>query len=628
MTSQQSLLGLQMNQPPPQGWSIPTELPSLRGTTRLSLDTECTGKNVFTDKPVGISISYRQENQVIDHYFPFGHSEGNMDFERVQRWAEGELPGKEVVFCHAKFDLHMMRNGLGLDLEKIGVKPSDIQFNEALLDDSRGVKLGLEHLCRKYLGHGKEELDGDKNRMADHPSWVVEGYAKGDSRYTLLIDEKTQPLLAAEGLERVRALEDSIIYAVLEVERNGCRLDVEKLERWRHQVRQEYEALVWDIYKQLGIKVNPNGPEDMLRLFKQLNLEPPPATKNIRAFSVAELEAYKHPIINLVIEARRRSSLLSKFLDKYHEGLDGDILRGQFHQLKSAQEEGEKGEVSRGTVTGRFSASGGGANSGYSFNPQQVIKPKKQKQELGDKYIIRELFVPEPGAKFFSADASQIEYRLAAALSGSKTIIKAYQDDPNMDYHELFLQHIARYKPGWDDRTKTKNFDFGYIYGSSDETTALTIDSTLSEAAELKRICRQVFPEAPVFLKKCSWQAENEGFVQTIFNRRSRFGKGRHENYHAAINRVIQGSAADIFKVTLKAMYDNRHELGISKLRQVVHDELDGDCEPTFECYQRIQNFLNEQRVGLSVPITWNLKLGPNWANCKDIKEMEAGLPL
>ncbi len=618
-------------------WKVPTseDLPFLNGVTRIAMDSENSGKNPFEDYVCGVSIAWRDPERLDlkTLYVPVDHSEGNLDPDIAMRWLEYVLPGKEVVFANGKYDIQIMRTGsrkrgrFWLDLEALGAKPRDVAFPAALLDDSPYIDLSLEGIARKYVGRGKLEFDGDKNCMPDYPSWMVGPYAQGDAGVTLEADEAMTSLIADQGLDQVLELENSIIYAVCEIERNGCRVDVEKLEKWREEIRREYEQIIFQIRNMTGHMINPASADDMAKLFALLSLTPPekvekratkkkqavaPKKESKRTYEVGELLAFKNPVMNLVVEARRRESLLSKFLDKYHDGLQGDLLRAQFHQLKTAKSEEDKSEgKTKGTGWGRFSSSGGGdLRSGYTFNAQQVIRPDKQVAELGDNHIIRELFIPQDGMEYGSADAKQIEYRLFAALAKAKAVIEAYRNDPRTDYHQFVHDRLLPFRPDID-RTTVKNTNFGFAYGASPRTTAQTAGISIKEAEAIIEYCKTLLPERDPFLNKCSFEAEHRGFVTTVLGRRARFKKD--DSFYKAVNRVIQGSAADLFKLALRDLYKERKTLGITSLRQIVHDEFNFDKEPGEVYSKRILEFLDQQRFPLEIPITWELKTGRNW---------------
>ena len=600
-------------------WKVPEELPDLSGVERLSLDTETTGRNPFKDQPVGVSLCYPTDAGPRTLYAPFGHSDGNMDPERVRNWLEWNLTGKEVLFTNAKFDIAILKNW-GLDLEELGVRPRDIAFNAALLDDNRRAGLDLETLARTYTDVRKVEFNGDMNRMAEYPSWVVGEYAEGDALATYMVDEATRSLVAREGMTDLLDLENDLIYFVCEIERNGARIDVEKLERWRVEVRDTYELILMTLSKQVGFMIQPGSGEHMLRLFKKFGLTVPPKghrkgkkkdepeeeKQGKRSFTEEELLSLKHPAINQVVALRQLESLLSKFLDKFHDGLDGDLLRSQFHQLKSDD---------YGTISGRFSSSGGGDSfRGYSYNAQQTIKPQLQIKTTGDRWIVRELFIPQEGAEYFACDASQIEYRLFGHFTNATKVVRAYREDPKTDFHQMTMDMILPHKPDID-RDTAKNTSFSRLYGAQAPTFAATAGITVKEAELVLKVYDTIFPEAKTFADRTQNDAKVRGFVSTILARRARFGT--HDRFHSAVNRVIQGSAADLMKLKLRRIYRERETLGILKLRQTVHDEQTGDKDPDPKYTKLIEECFAVQEIPLRVPIIWEMKTGQNWRQCK-----------
>lgn len=599
-------------------WQLPRELPDLAGVPVLSLDTETNGKNPFKSVPVGVSIAYRTDT-LNKMYLPFGHAEGNLDPERVRNWLEWNLTGKEVLFANAKFDIHVLRNW-GLDVEELGVKPRDVAFNAALLDDNRRAGLDLDTLGMTYVGEGKSSPPGNMDRIAEMPSWLVAPYAEQDARLTLLIDEASQPLLRREGLGKVLSCENDLIYFVCEIERNGSRIDVETLERWRKEVRAEYEACIMRVHRQVGFIVQPGSGDSLRRLFHQLGIQPPARGKRKGKkleeeaapgakvnYTEVELLTLQHPVMTDVVMARRCESLLSKFLDKFHDALEGgDLLRSQYHQLKSDE---------FGTIAGRFSSSGGGRDSdGYSFNAQQTIKPDLQLATTGDRWIVRALFNAIPGFQYWACDASQIEYRLFAHFSGAPRIVKAYNDDPKADFHQLVLNMVKTFRPDVT-RGTIKNTSFGRLYGAGEDQIAATAGLAKSEAKEFLRLYDRIFPEAKDLANSLQGEARSRGFVSTLLGRRARFGTG--EKIHSAVNRVIQGSAADLMKLKLKRVYDERKTLGITQLRMMIHDEQTGDKDPDPKYTKLIQECFNVQEIPLKVPILWELNTGDNWRECK-----------
>jgi DNA polymerase-1 len=589
--------------------------PDLLHVRHMALDCETDGKNVFKNKPVGVSIAFRTEGASIKKYYlPFGHISGNLDPDKVRSYLNAELVGKEIVFANAKFDIHMLRN-FGVDLEALGVKPRDVAFGAALLDDNRRAGLDLDSLSKQFSPIQKMKFNGDMNRMANYPAELVAAYARQDAEVTLLCEEGMQPAIEQQGLGTVLELENDLIYYVCEIERNGARLDIETLERWRAEVRNEYEQIMRSLYAETWFLINPNSGDSLERLCHTIGINLPAlkTTKGKSSFTGVELESMKHPLIKKVVRARRLESLLSKFLDKFHEGLDGDVIRSQFHQLKSDE---------FGTISGRFSSSGGGDSaSGYDHNAQQVIKVSKQRKELGDHHIIRELFIPDDGAEYWACDASQIEYRLFGHFAAAPNVIKAYAENPNTDFHQLVTDMVQPYAPGAI-RDDIKNVNFARLYVAGINKIAAMLGTKRNAAEEFLRKYDRIFPEAAAFSSAMIRQAETQGYVTTLLGRRARFDLRNHNQpkgakLHSACNRVIQGSAADIMKLKLRRLYRERKTLGITKLRQMVHDEQCGDKDPDPKYTKLIQECFNEQEMKLKIPILWDLKTGRNWRECK-----------
>lgn len=591
---------------PAGGWKPPAVLPDLSEITRIGFDTETTGKNPFKDVPVGFSIAWRTDS-LNKLYLPVGHSEGNLDRDVVKSWLAANLRRKHIVGSNTKFDVHMCKNW-GLDLEALEVKTGDIAFNGALLVDKRGAGLGLDTLGTLYVGRGKMPFQGDMNRMADYPSWMVAPYAEEDAGLALEVEESTLPLLSREGLMRVLALEEDLVYFVCEIERNGCRVNVPKLELWRREVRDEYEALAMELYRKSGMLVNPNSGDSIMDFLKVIGVEPPEAktASGKTSFSESLLLGLKDPYVEKLVNMRRLESLLSKYLDKFHDGLEGDLLRSQFHQLKSDE---------FGTISGRFSSSGGGDTArGYNFNAQQVITADKQQKDMGDHHIIRELIVPDNGFEFWACDAAQIEYRLFGHFSNAPKIIEAYRNDPTTNFHKLVMAMIVPFVPDIPYK-HVKNVNFARLYGAGLHKIALMLGVSDEKAAEYLTPYDRVFPEAKSLGKRYMDEAKDRGYVSTILGRRARLGP--HDKIHSAVNRVIQGTAADIMKMKLRRVYRERKTLGIHKLRQTVHDEQCGDKDPDPKYTALIQECFNEQEANLNVPILWDLATGTNWKECK-----------
>jgi DNA polymerase-1 len=605
-------------------WQPPRTLPSLQGVKRISWDCETSGLNPFSDRAVGFSLALRRGGDVEQHYLPVGHSEGNLPLALVQEWAARELPGKDVVFANAKFDVHFALRA-GIDFEAIGVRPHDVAFKDALLDDERVAGHGLDQMAARYCGEGKMPFPGA--HMDAMPSWRVAPYAMHDARVTLLVDEATDPLIREQGLERVLALEDALIYCTCHIERVGSRIDVEKLDRWRREAHQALEGCLWQLHSMTGLQINPTSPEDLMRLCRQTGVPIPKERTGATARhpqgqvsftdEVVERLAAGNPAFAVALRARRVKSLLVKFLDKFWDSLDGDVLRAQYHQMKTDDESG--------TVSGRYSSAGGGAeDNGYSFNAQQTIKPSAQKKDGTDRWTIRRLFIPADGMRYFAVDAKQIEYRLFGHFAGAQRIIDAYNNDELTDMHQVATDIAAQHAPqmaaqwGAKFRDHVKNVNFARLYGARPKKIASMLGITERDAEAFVAVLDKVFPEAAPYLRRKAAEAEQRGFVTTLLGRRARFtSEQNRRGTHSAVNRVIQGTAADLMKLKMLRVYNERKTLGITAIRQTIHDELDGDVLPDPVYERRMAECFAVQEVKLKVPLAWSLALADNWLEAK-----------
>lgn len=625
----------------PEGWK-PDELPTNLPDT-LGYDTETDGLRWFRgDRPIGLSIYHPDLGK---RYFPWGHiGGGNIPEEQVKRWAQTELKGKTLIGLNTKFDIHMTREW-GVNLEAQGCRPTDVSHYAALLDDQR-LKFSLDALTKDYLGREKVGKDLDTKRMADYHAAEVAARAGQDAQDVWDLREKMWPLLDAEGLQVVRQLEDDIIYAVCEMERNGAPIDVPLLDKWVVDSEQEMLRLLWKVSREVGFSVNPDSTKDMERLFEALGIPITTRTAKGRgSFTDAVLKALDHPVLQMLRKAGKLASLRSKYLVPYQKQVreNNGILRYNFHQLRSDD---------AGTVSGRFSST--------DTNVQQVMGVDRWIESFGSEdYIIRKLFIPLMGRLWLSADAKQIEYRGFAHYANSPKINKAYEDNPDLSFHKYTHEQVLRPRIPSLIYKKAKDLNFAYIYGAGlikraimmgyiteaqgneirmDVLRQRKLDNSyrqehhplLKETVEIGRIYDAEIPEVKPLLERAKTLAEQRGYVKTILGRRSRFPfitvdspwgpKKVRVRVHKALNAIIQGTAADINKIKLKELHEARNYTGFT-MRMTVHDEVCGDV-PNEEAANKVAHILNYQSVDTRVPILWDTGVGPNWADVdKEIKE-------
>jgi DNA polymerase I len=604
------------------GWIAPAELPDLSGypdDAKFGFDTEYSSGSVFQAKLAGMSICTPDRKK---YFLPINfRGGGNLDENSVRRWAKSQLAGKHLCILNAKGDNEVMYNW-GVNFEEIGVKLHDPAFKAALINENR-YKFNLNILLEELCGRSKAEIPGEKRDISDMAASEVGPYAEQDAEDHLDIDLAQQSTIDSEDLNKVCDLEDQLIYATGAMERKAARIDRPKLELWVHQVEMVHQDTILEIHRTTGMKVNPNSVKDLAKIFNFLNLPVPRREEELggeETFEEEYLSRVDHPTIRMIIAARKLASLNSKYLKKYLKNLDhNNILRYNLHQLRNDD---------FGTVTGRYASA---APKEGGINVQQVMKVESQLEEESiAQWIVRELFIPDDGQDYCSADASQIEFRWFAHYSESTRLIQEYNADPTMDFHQLVANMLGQ------KRKDAKHNNFGKLYTMGVPKLARklglgcncgcdankqwnkaehTPSCPIHKAFAISKEYDEKFPEAKELSNKAMKVAKTRGFVRSIMGGRRRYPTG--ERLHSALNAIIQRTAAETLKVKLLETYRNRNFLAIS-LRATVHDELDADIgkDPIFK--QRFKELLEapDQRIPCRVPLLWDVETGRNWREC------------
>lgn len=593
-----SLFAALHEEPRDSNWQ-PDPLPSLDGIKDIEIDCETDGLEWHNDhRPIGIGIHSAKGSQ----YIPWGHKGGgNLDENQCREWARRELRNKHITNLNTRFDIHHLYQW-GIDLEAQGCTVSDVSHYAALLDDHRR-RFSLDKLAQDYLGIEKIGKELDATRMAEYHASQVAPRAIGDVEIVHKLKEVMWPQLDSQNLQRVRQLEDDVIFPVCEMERNAAPLDAALLESWVKESEQEYIRCLYQVSRDLGFSVEPKT-KDWVRVFEKLKLPIEHRTdKGAPSFTDDILKHIDHPVVQQLRRASKLTSLRSKFLVPYHTALTEDHkLRYALHQLRVDN---------YGTVRGRFSSS--------NKNIQQVPAVEKQKAIFGDAYIVRQLFRSELGV-FLAADAKQIEYRIFAHYAESPKILEAYQKDPETSYHKFVWDMVKPYKSDITYKA-VKNLNFAKVYGAGKNKIAAMLELPRAESDKFVSDYDRAFPEIPRLASAAISLAEQQGYVETIVGRRARFPHGLKS--HTALNAIIQGSAADINKMKIVDLHRERKSTGFI-MRFTVHDELCGDC-PDRACYDKVKTILNEQSIDLHVPILWDVQVGPNWGEQSDLKESTFG---
>lgn len=451
----------------------------------------------------------------------------------------------------------------------------------------------LAHLCHHYLNcRLKESLVG------------VEAAAQRAAVSLALLEPLTKEL-KANNLEAVyNQIELPLSYVLARMELNGVKIDKKKLFALAAKLKAELAALAEQIFTLTGEEFNLNSPQQLAKvLFTKLKLKPVKKTKATAAYatdiSVLTKLAPEHPVVPLLIKYRE----LAKLKNSYVDGLSKLInpKTGKLHTTFNQTV----------TATGRLSSS----------NPNLQNIPVRT--PLGQE--IREAFVPtQPDEKLLIADYSQIELRLMAHLSNDETLIAAFWQ--NKDVHtatacEVFHLKPSEVTPEW--RRRAKAINFGIIYGISSYGLAEQLQITPEEAKLYIESYFNRYPKVKEFIEKTIAQAYKDGFVTTMFGRRRPLPELHSSNYNersfgerAAVNAVLQGSAADIIKIAMinidRFLLQERL---LSRLILQVHDELVLEVTPLEQDYvQGKVVALMEKVCSLIVPLKVDAELKTNWA--------------
>lgn len=639
---------------PDTGWTVPKEFPRLDSASVICLDTETYDPELLERGPgwargvghiVGVSIA------VPDHpgwYFPVRHTiqpETNMDPEKVFRWLADSLGGEQPkVGANLLYDIGWLSE------EGVAVNGPlfDVQFAEALLDE--GAEVNLEALSQRYLGMGKvtEQVyqwcadfyggnaDGKQRKnLWRAPPCLVGPYAIGDVELPLRVLERQWPQLEREGLLPLFEMENGLIPLLVAMRREGVSVDLARAEQTRDQLSLKAREGEKRLRELVGFDVNVNAGDSLAKAFNKLGLPYGKTATGKPSFTKDFLSGLDHPLAREIMEVRKCEKLRGTFIESYiiNSNINGKVY-GQFHSLRGD---------SNGTRSGRMASS----------TPNLQNLPSRD-EELAP--LVRGIFVPDAGhSRWVKIDYSQIEYRFMihfAVGAGSDEARRLFNEHPDTDYHEMALDLVAP-AAGWNISTKElrklrrkpiKNINFGLIYGMGVDKLSRSLGLSAKEGRELFAAYHRGVPFAKPTMEAASNEAEATGTVHTILGRKSRFdlweprawgagdngalpydkailkwGNIRRAYTHKALNRRLQGSAADLMKMAMYRCWRDGvfDHTGVPRL--TVHDELDfSDPGGRADAFAEMRHVM-ETAVPLSIPVRADADVGPDWGHCTPV---------
>ncbi len=579
----------------------------LAGAERLAVDTETTSTQPMWAEPVGISLS-RQGGRAF--YLPLAGPLGGktLGAALVRQKLSALLadPHTEKVGQNLKYDMIVLENA-GLPLR--GPMFDTMLAAYVLQADRPSFKLDalaaemLNHDCipiEQLLGRGKNQ-----RKMNEVPVGDVAIYAAEDADVSLRLSDVLRARLEEEELtELFEKIEMALLPVLVDMEREGIRVDPEELKRQEARLAAQADQLRQRVLQAAGVNFNVDSPKQLAEvLFHRLALPVLRRTKTGPSTDSAVLTelAVLHEVPALILDYRQVSKLLSTYLKALGECIHPRTGRvhTSFHQT--------------GTATGRLSSS----------DPNLQNIPVRT--DLGRQ--IRAAFVASRGNVLLSADYSQVELRILAHLCEDETLLAAFHAD--QDIHRIVAAEVFGVKVSQvtaDQRARAKTVNFGIIYGQTAYGLSQTLRIPRGEAQQFIDSYRARFPKIGQFLQACVDQAKANGYVETLAGRRRRISGFDSSNpqrralaERLAINSVVQGSAADLIKIAMINIHCRlKAERRPARMLLQIHDEL--LFETPREAAEADGLIIREEMtraMSLKVPLKVDLGVGPNWRDAK-----------
>lgn len=572
----------------------------LQDASSFTIDLETTGKEPMYAGLVGLSFSYEPGKA---YYVPVGHRLGsqlpmNHVLERLKPLIEDTKISK--VAQNGKYDMMV--------LAEYGIELRNLSFDTMLAAYLLGEKaLGLKPLAFNKLGVEMTPITdligtGAKQTSMDYAAIEPAAkYACADADITGRLAGLFEGELREQGLWQLFAeLEMPLVPVLLDMERNGVALDKESLWAMSQSLGDRVKELEDQIYDCTGYSFNINSPKQLGSiLFEEIRLPGGRRTKSGYSTDAAVLERLKgtHPVIELLVEYRQLMKLKSTYIDVLPAIINPKTGRvhTNFNQT--------------GTSTGRLSSS----------DPNLQNIPIRG--ELGQQ--VRRAFIASDGFLLLSGDYSQIDLRVMAHLSQDAHLLDAFHHDE--DIHTATASQVFDVPAAevtTDMRRVAKTVNFGVIYGMSGYGLVQATTLSREEASRFIDTYFEKHSGVKAYIEATKSQARDRGYVETVLCRRryipdinSSNGQVRAAAERMAINMPVQGTAADIIKL---AMIDIKREMdrqGLkAKMILQVHDELVFEVpQEEIELMKGLVAEIMPNALKLSVPLTVEVKTGPNW---------------
>ena len=578
-------------------------LQNLQNQSSVCFDTETTGLNALHAELVGISFSY-EKGKGFYVPFPENQEEAQSLIEKFTPFFENE--NIEKIGQNLKYDLKILSN---YNI-KVEGKLFDTMIAHYLINPD--MRHNMDILAETYLKYSPKSIEtliGKKGKnqksMRDIELEEIKEYAVEDADVTLQLKEIFTLELDKTGTKKLfEEIEIPLVKVLADMEKEGIRVDVDFLKSLSKTLDDDIKILEANIFETAGEKFNLASPKQLGDiLFDKLKIGglKQKKTKTGQYATGEEILSYlatENPIVKDILDWRQLVKLQNTYVEALPNQVDKITNRIHTDYMQTV------------AATGRLSSN--------NPNLQNIpIRTERGRQ-------IRKAFVArDENYTIVSADYSQIELRIIAALSGEENMIKAFQN--HEDIHKstaskvfnVPLEEVTR-----EQRSHAKTVNFGIIYGVSAFGLSNQTSLSRSESAALIDAYYKTYPRLKSYIQEQIEFARENGYVQTILGRRRYLKDINSQNAivrggaeRNAVNAPIQGSAADIIKIAMI----NIHEKLISgnwksKMLLQVHDELVFDVHNSeLEKIQPMIKSEMEQAFKLDVPLEVDLGTGKDW---------------
>jgi len=604
-------------------WIEPEEYPDLRPYDEIAIDLETrdpdlktmgSGSVIGNGEVVGIAVAVPGRK----YYFPIAHGSGpNMERKKTLEWFKDILASEAIkIFHNAMYDVCWIRS-MGFKINGLIV---DTMIAASLIDENR-FRYDLNSLSWDYLGHGKNEVAlneeaksrglDPKSEMWKLPAMYVGSYAEKDAELTLELWQIFKKEIIHQDIESIFNLETDLFPCLVDMRFLGVRVDSNRAALLKQELETEEKKLLSSISKETTIEPQIWAARSIAKVFDKLSLPYERTVKtNSPSFTKNFLQEHKHPVVKMIARAREINKAHTTFIDTILRYEHKGRIHADINQIRSDQ---------GGTVTGRFS---------YS-NPNLQQLPARNK-DLGP--MIRSLFLPDEGRTWGCFDYSQQEPRLVVHYASLykfpsvNDVIDNYENDAAADFHQT-VADMAEIP-----RTQAKTINLGLFYGMGKAKLQAELGVSKNKAAELFDQYHAKVPFVKQIMNAASNRAQERGQIRTLLGRLCRFhlwepnqfgmhkalphedalrehGPGIKRAYtYKALNKLIQGSAADMTK---KAMLDLYKEGIVAHIQ--IHDELCISVESPAQAKKIVE--VMENAVNLEVPNKVDYEKGNTWGD-------------